>query len=68
MAVEEDSSDNHGVTWWRGPLLGKGGFASVYLTFLKKFESRRALQYYGEETTMSKDGKMLYNIFPRLRY
>ncbi|KAJ9178491.1 hypothetical protein P3X46_010369 [Hevea brasiliensis] len=97
MAVEEDSSDNHGVAWWRGPLLGKGGFASVYLAFLKKPKLRRAfypplmavksaevssssslqkekeafnhlrdcpyiLECYGEETTMSKDGKMLYNL------
>ncbi|XP_058005270.1 mitogen-activated protein kinase kinase kinase 20-like [Hevea brasiliensis] len=79
MAVEEDSSDNHGVAWWRGPLLSKGGFASVYLTFLKKLKSRRAfypplmafnhlrdcpyiLECYGEETTMSKDGKMIYNL------
>ncbi|KAF2322367.1 hypothetical protein GH714_012953 [Hevea brasiliensis] len=42
MVVEEDSSDNHRVACWRGPLLGKGGFASVYLAFLKKPKSRRA--------------------------
>ncbi|KAF2297109.1 hypothetical protein GH714_017478 [Hevea brasiliensis] len=97
MALEEDSSDNHGVAWRRGPLLGKGVFASVYLAFLTKPKSRRAfypplmavksaevssssslqkekqvfnhlpdcpyiLECYGEETTMSKDGKMLYNL------
>uniref|UniRef100_A0A2C9U2L0 Protein kinase domain-containing protein n=1 Tax=Manihot esculenta TaxID=3983 RepID=A0A2C9U2L0_MANES len=27
--------DNHGVAWWRGRLLGKGGCGSVYLASLK---------------------------------
>ncbi|KAF2322360.1 hypothetical protein GH714_012914 [Hevea brasiliensis] len=89
MAIEEDSSDNHGIAWWGGPLLGKGGFVSVYLAFLnypplmavksaevssssslqkekEVFKHLRDCPYilecYGEETTMSKGGKMLYNL------
>ncbi|XP_021600672.1 mitogen-activated protein kinase kinase kinase 20 [Manihot esculenta] len=97
VAVEEDSLDNHGVAWWRGPLLGKGGSGSVYLAYLKKPKSRNAfyrrvmavksaefssssslqkekevfnhlhdcpyiLECYGEETTVSKNGQMVYNL------
>uniref|UniRef100_A0A2C9U3J3 Protein kinase domain-containing protein n=1 Tax=Manihot esculenta TaxID=3983 RepID=A0A2C9U3J3_MANES len=97
VAVEEDTLDNHGVAWWRGPLLGKGGSGSVYLAYLKKPKSRNAfyrrvmavksaevssssllqkekeafnhlhdcpyiLECYGEETTVSKNGQMVYNL------
>ncbi|KAG8633542.1 hypothetical protein MANES_18G113801v8 [Manihot esculenta] len=97
VAVEEDTLDNHGVAWWRGPLLGKGGSGSVYLAYLKKPKSRNAfyrrvmavksadvssssllqkekeafnhlhdcpyiIECYGEETTVSKNGQMVYNL------
>jgi serine/threonine protein kinase len=34
------SNNNGGVAWSRGPLLGKGGFGSVYLASLKSPKSR----------------------------
>ncbi|KAL3564842.1 hypothetical protein D5086_032888 [Populus alba] len=34
------SNNNGGVAWSRGPLLGKGGFGSVYLASLKNPKSR----------------------------
>ncbi|KAG5227815.1 Cyclic nucleotide-gated ion channel [Salix suchowensis] len=36
----KDSNSNGGVAWSRGPLLGKGGFGSVYLASLKNPKSR----------------------------
>uniref|UniRef100_A0A2C9U2A8 Protein kinase domain-containing protein n=1 Tax=Manihot esculenta TaxID=3983 RepID=A0A2C9U2A8_MANES len=98
MAEGEGSfNNNHGVAWWRGSLLGKGGFGSVYLAYLKKPKSRNAfyrpvmavisaevssssslqkekevfnnlhdcpyiLESYGEETTVSENGQMVYNL------
>lgn len=43
--VEEgdESLYNHGVSWWRGRLIGKGGFGSVYLANLKKPKSRNRM-------------------------
>ncbi|EEF49250.1 ATP binding protein, putative [Ricinus communis] len=37
---EEECNLGDGVSWWRGKLLGKGGFGSVYLAKLKKTYSR----------------------------
>ncbi|EEF49352.1 ATP binding protein, putative [Ricinus communis] len=42
MEGEEDMH-NHGVSWWRGPLIGKGGFGSVYLANLKEPKSRNRI-------------------------
>ncbi|XP_002512746.2 mitogen-activated protein kinase kinase kinase 20 [Ricinus communis] len=38
---EEENNLGDGVSWWRGKLLGEGGFASVYLAKLKKNYCRK---------------------------
>ncbi|XP_050228233.1 mitogen-activated protein kinase kinase kinase 20-like [Mercurialis annua] len=36
----EEGLYNHGISWWRGSLIGKGAFGSVYIANLKKPKSR----------------------------
>ncbi|XP_065868409.1 mitogen-activated protein kinase kinase kinase 20-like [Euphorbia lathyris] len=94
---KEKNLSNYGVSWRRGPLIGKGGFGSVYLANLKKPKSKNGyfpqvmaiksaqvssstslqkekevfehlhgcpyiLGCYGEETTTTKNGEMIYNV------
>ncbi|KAJ4840297.1 hypothetical protein Tsubulata_028286 [Turnera subulata] len=42
LEEEEEGSWNHGVVWSRGPLIGRGGFGSVYLANLKNPRSRNS--------------------------
>ncbi|WCJ40358.1 mitogen-activated protein kinase kinase kinase 21 [Euphorbia peplus] len=93
----EKNLSNYQVSWRRGPLIGKGGFGSVYLANLKKpysnngyfppvmaiksalvssstslqkeklvFEHLHACPYilhcYGQETTTTHNGDMIYNV------
>ncbi|KAJ4842358.1 hypothetical protein Tsubulata_027656 [Turnera subulata] len=39
---EEERLSNNGVAWSRGPLIGRGGFGSVYLANLKNPRSRNS--------------------------